>query len=321
MSGTIGLTEGSCIKEQDLLTMAANSPPCPLCASADVAIYTDPQDHGLTPDPGQALPTAASTGRILRCRACRFAFRAMRPSEADLSQIYGKLDGKMYDSELRGRLTTAARHLRIVHRYLSPARLLDVGCASGMFLRSAADAGWQVVGVEPSESLCMKAREILVGRGKVLCTTLQQACLPAGRFDAVTVWDVLEHVPDPITFVRMCASLLKPGGYLFVNVPDLDSLQARVFGPRWPLYLPEHMNYFNRNSLALCGSQAELTWLHFGRRPASFSIHYVLYRLVQHRVPGASVGQRLASWFGIDHLTIPVPLGELYGVWKRLQAV
>ncbi len=52
------------------------------------------------------------------------------------------------------------------------------------------------------------------------------------------------------------------------------------------------------------------------QRPASFSIAYVLYRSAQHRVPGSSIGQRLTSWFGIGDLTIPIPLGELYGVWR-----
>jgi 2-polyprenyl-3-methyl-5-hydroxy-6-metoxy-1,4-benzoquinol methylase len=297
--------------------MVANFSRCPLCANADVEIYTDALDHGSAPSALESLRTETSHGRILRCQACHFGFRATRLGEEELSRLYRELDSDLYAAEFRGRLNTAARHLRIVHRYLSPGRLLDVGCASGMFLRSAADAGWTVVGVEPSKALCAKARETLAGRGEVLCATLQEACLASSSFEAVTLWDVLEHVPDPIKFMSTCAALLRHGGHLFVNVPNLDSLQARVFGPRWPLYLPEHLNYFNRTSLALCGAQTRLTWLHFGRRPASFSIGYVLYRLAQHRVPGSSIGQRLAKWFAIGDLTIPVPLGELYGVWRR----
>jgi 2-polyprenyl-3-methyl-5-hydroxy-6-metoxy-1,4-benzoquinol methylase len=316
---TIDLADGCLSGRERLSLMVANLPVCPLCASADVKIYMDGEDQRLTSSALGSSRTDVSHGRILRCQACSLGFRQMRPGNGQLSRLYYKLNSKVYDSELRGRLKTAARHLRIVHRYLSPSRLLDVGCASGIFLRSAADAGWTVVGVEPSEALCAKARQILLGRGEVICATLQEACLPVSSFDAVTLWDILEHVPDPFKFMCTCVSLLRPGGYLFVNVPDLDSLQARVFGPRWPLYLLEHLNYFNRKSLALCGTNAKLTWLHFGQRSASFSIKYVLYRLTQHHVPGASLGQRLASWFGIGDIVIPVRLGELYAVSTRDQ--
>jgi SAM-dependent methyltransferase len=207
--------------------------------------------------------------------------------------------------------------LAIVHRYLSPGRLLDVGCASGLFLRCAADAGWQVVGVEPAKMLCDQARRTLAGQGELMCATLQESSLPMSSFDAVTLWDVLEHVQDPLQFMSACGALLKPGGHLFVNVPDLDSLQARVLGARWPLLLPEHLNYFNRNSLRLCGERANLTWLHFGRRRAYFSLVYVLYRLAQHHIPGAAVGNQLISRYAISGTIFPVSLGELYGVWGR----
>jgi hypothetical protein len=134
------------------------------------------------------------------------------------------------------------------------------------------------------------------------------------------MWDVLEHVPQPAEFLQTAVSLLNPGGHLFVNVPDLDSLQARLLGTRWPLLLPEHLNYFNRSSLAYCGTQAGLVAIHMGRRKASFSVEYVLKRLGQHRVIGASTISRLASRFGVGRIVVPVSLGELYVVWTRTAA-
>ena len=241
----------------------------------------------------------------------------MRAEDEELLQLYRELDSSMYQLEVRGRSKTAVRHLTIVHGYLSPGRLLDVGCASGLFLRCAADAGWQITGVEPSKTLCNEARKVLAGRGELICATLQESGLPMSSFDAVALWDVLVHVRDPIQFMSACGSLLKPGGKLFVNVPDLDSLQARVLGDRWPLLLPEHLNYFNRKSLRFCGERAKLTWLHFGRRRAYFSLEYVLYRLAQHQSPGATIGYRFMSRYAIGRTLIPVSLGELYGVWRR----
>jgi SAM-dependent methyltransferase len=195
--------------------------------------------------------------------------------------------------------------------------LLDVGCGSGYFLSSASKAGWEVVGVEPSKAHCEKAKELLNARGDLICATLEDASLPASYYDVLTLWDVLEHVPDPVNFISTCCSLLKPGGFLFVNVPDLDSLQSRVLGSRWPLLLPEHLNYFNRKSLGFCGESAKLTRLYLGKRLASFTIEYVLYRLSQHHIPGAALVRQLANRCGINNIILPFPLGEIFVVWQR----
>ncbi len=290
---------------------------CPLCSSEDLETYSNDEDKKLATANLGSSRQDVSHGKILRCRACRLGFRAMRPSEQDLHTLYRELDPRVYEKESAGRIKTAKRHLQIVQRYVCSGRLLDVGCASGAFLRCAADTGWNVVGVEPAEELCAKAKHLVGERGDVLCTSLQQAGLPAASFDALTLWDVLEHVPDPLAFLKHGTSLLKPGGYLFANVPDLGSLQARWLGEHWPLLLAEHLNYFDRRSLKICGELAQLRWVAFGRRPASFSLEYVFYRLAQHRVPSASLAHTIVSRSFLGRTCIPVFLGESYGVWTR----
>jgi SAM-dependent methyltransferase len=290
---------------------------CPLCSATDVELYVNSPHRELTSAAIGSSRKEVGCGQILRCRQCRLGFRASRTDDDDLARLYADYDTGVYQSEVRGRMATADRHLHIVRRYCSPSRLLDVGCASGMFLACAADVGWRVVGVEPSTALSRLAEEKLNGRGRVIATTLQNAGLSDGDFDVVTLWDVLEHVPQPLEFLRMAVRLLKRGGHLFLNVPDLDSFQARLLGSRWPLLLPEHLNYFNRKSLAFCGAQAGLAVVDTGRRKASFSVEYILYRLGQHDVIGASMIRRFADRLGIGRIVIPVPLGELYSVWTR----
>jgi SAM-dependent methyltransferase len=206
----------------------------------------------------------------------------------------------------------------MVERYTHPpGRLLDVGCASGRFLRRAIDAGWKGEGVEPCETLVRKARQVLGSEAQVHFATLQAAPIAKAAFDVVTLWDVLEHVTDPIGFLGLVSSLLKPGGLLFANVPNLDSIQARLLRSKWPLLLPEHLNYFNLNSLKKCSASSGLHWIDSCGRSAAFSLGYVFYRLRQHGVPGSSLAFRLVNKAGIRNLTIPVPLGEICGVWKR----
>lgn len=197
----------------------------------------------------------------------------------------------------------------------APGRILDIGCASGFFLQHAKEANWDIAGIEPSEVLYTKAREVLGPTAEIQCTTLQLSHLPLLSFDVVTLWDVLEHVPNPVDFLRLAGSFLKAGGYLFANVPNLDSIQARILGRKWPLLLPEHLNYFKSNSLQMCGKKAGLRWVESCQRSAAFSLGYILYRLRQHRIAGTSLAHRLVNNLSISELIIPVPLGEICGVW------
>lgn len=291
---------------------------CPVCLSENVALYLDDEDHALDPAIFGSSRVKITHGRILRCDDCEFGFRQVRSNTSEMAELYRRMDTGVYESQTAGRKATASRHLEILRRFAGakPGRLLDAGCASGAFLLAAREAGWSVAGVEPSETLFAKAASALGNDTELHCCILEQAGLTPESFDAITLWDVLEHVPDPAGFMRLCRELLKPGGKLFVNVPDLDSFEARTLGKRWPLLLAEHLNYFNRESLRLCAEKAGLNWIHFGRRSVSFSVEYILFRLSQHRIPGARLASRIAGG-KIGKLPIPIYLGETLGVWSR----
>jgi len=294
--------------------MAAVAVACPVCGGREQEVFLQGPERPLNAAGFGSSRREISCGTILRCRMCRFGFRQTRSNADEMAELYRHMDTAVYQAELAGRQRTARTHLRIVQQHLKGGRILDVGCASGLFLRQAADAGWQVTGIEPSEELYPEAKRTLEGRGKVHQSTLEHARLEPG-FDAITLWDVLEHVPDPLGFLTACRDLLTPGGYLFLNVPDLDSLEARLLGSRWPLLLAEHLNYFNRASLRRCAETADLTPVRFGRRSVWFTVEYTAYRLAQHRIPLARAAHRLASRG--RPIMMPLRLGETYGVFQR----
>jgi SAM-dependent methyltransferase len=237
--------------------------------------------------------------------------------DRELAHLYRHLDDRVYEGESHGRRLTALRHYEIMRRYVERGRVLDVGCASGLFLQTCAQNGWDTVGIEPAKGLSAKAKSVLGERAEVICSTLQEASLAPDSFDVVTLWDVLEHVPEPVEFLQSCVSLVKPGGFVFANVPDLDSVQARILHRQWPLLLPEHFNYFNRSSLERCGKKAGVKLRKFGRRPTHFSTGYIFYRLGQHRIPGTQIVAKLLRTTRADQILIPVYLGETYCVWER----
>jgi SAM-dependent methyltransferase len=294
---------------------------CPICRSGSVHFHIEGSNEHLNQDSLGSSRVAVSHGAILRCSACGFGFLASRLGEAQLADLYSELDDRTYEAEAEGRARTALQHFKIVRHAVSSGKLLDVGCASGGFLRLCALNGFEVTGVEPARALAEKARGALSHRGQIVCATLQQASLPAGSFDLLTLWDVLEHVPEPIAFLKLCRSLLKPEGYLFANVPDLDSLQARFLGSNWPLLLPEHFNYFTQKSLVFSARQAGFEPLRTGRRPAFFSIGYIFHRLSQHHIPGAKLAHQIGNVAGLNRLIVPILLGEIYAVWKRAKFI
>lgn len=294
---------------------------CPVCSCTDSEIHLDGANASLASSELGSSRKDVAPGRILRCNGCSLAFKEARQSDGYLASLYRELDGSVYESESQGRLRTARRHLKIVERFSSRGKLLDVGCASGLFLKCASDAGWNACGIEPAAALARNAQQLLDNGGRVICASLQEADLAPASLDAITLWDVLEHVNDPISTLRRCLILLRPGGYLFLNVPDINSLPARVLGARWPLLLPEHLNYFTRESLQKCGELSGLEHVKFLRRPASFSLEYILYRLMQHGIPVSGILHRLIRNTAIGNLCMPVMLGETCAVWKRPAAI
>lgn len=294
--------------------LSGETPACPVCGAPAPRVHHNGLDEPLTASGFGSSRRQISCGTILRCTACGFAFRRLRSNPAELAELYRSMDTRVYESETAARARTARTHFRILRRYVNGGRLLDVGCASGLFLSIAADAGWQVTGLEPSAELYPLAKERIGARGDIYSCTLEQSRLEPG-FHAIVLWDVLEHVPDPLGFLRTCTRLLDKGGYLFLNVPDIDSLPARVFGSRWPLLLAEHLNYFNRPSLRRCAQAAGLQLVRFGRRSVWFSIEYALYRMAQHGIPMAGALHSLARRCG--GLIVPLRMGESYAVFRR----
>jgi len=148
------------------------------------------------------------------------------------------------------------KRTRYVTRRKSGGRLLDIGCASGTFLLGMqAHRGWQVQGVEPSVQIAEYARA--VHNLDVFPGTLEEANFPNSAFDCVTMWDVLEHVHDPLSTLREINRVLKDDGILVIRVPNLASWDATLFGDAWAgLDAPRHLFVFRPETLGAMLAQA-----------------------------------------------------------------
>lgn len=294
---------------------------CPLCGGDDLRLFAGTEgDFGAAADVrsfGSSRP-AIEPVRVLECGACGLGFREPRPTAPELEARYRILRDELYVEEEKGRRRSCRRSLRLFERYAPDGRgrLLDVGCSAGFFLSEAAAAGWSVFGLEPSAWKAARARALLgrERRGRIQETTLEKAPFAGGAFDALVMWDVLEHVADPGLAVEQAARLLRPGGILALNVPDVRSLVARLLRRRWPLLLPEHLFYFSRHSLRRLLGGAGFDVLGFHLHPVFFSVGYVLHRLGQHGFPGAGVLGGAARRTRLERLLVPLLMGEVTAV-------
>jgi len=255
---------------------------CPVCGSADRTLLYE----GLT---DRVFFCAHGVWTLQRCRECRSAYLDPRPTRETIGLAYsryythaagdrgsvhglswmGRLRRAVGNGYLNGRYGTDFRPASLLGRLavtMVPgkrvqldaqarnlpsawpgAALLDVGCGNGDFLDFARRAGWQVTGVDPDP----KAAETAWSRGlDVRLGGIEVLDGSGAIFDVVTLSHVIEHAHEPLQMLRACQRLLRRGGFLWLETPNLDSIGHRVYGPNWRgLEPPRHFVLFTWGSL------------------------------------------------------------------------
>lgn len=239
---------------------------------------------------------------LVRCPACGHIQVAEFPAEAELEGAYAEVDEGAYLSEAVGQRATAARALEQIERHLpGPGAICDLGCWVGFLLAEAERRGWKAEGVEPSRFAARYAREQL--GLNVRTATIEEA---SGTFDCVVMGDVIEHLPDPGAGLDRVAGLLRPGGLLYLALPDAGSRIARVLGARWWSVLPTHVQYFTRRSLARLLDRHGYVVEWIDTAPKAFTVRYYLERLEGYSRPLARLAVRVATALRVaDRLVWP----------------
>ncbi|MBN2108247.1 MAG: class I SAM-dependent methyltransferase [Deltaproteobacteria bacterium] len=205
---------------------------------------------------------------VVRCSQCRLVFLDIvhdAPSIEEMYRQYGCTDETVYFEGINaGVERNIDRFLARCRQYLAAPgpkqRLLDIGCGNGALLKRALQAGFECQGIEISTPLADQARQ-QTGCPVHTCF-LADANLPKGSFDAVTMYDVIEHLQSPRTDLARACALLRPGGVLFLFTPNENALPRKiakacyrltahaVSRPLKVLYYAQHLSYFTRASLS-----------------------------------------------------------------------
>jgi hypothetical protein len=281
---------------------------CPLCAGGRLELR-----HPARGEAGPADGTAwrcTSFGHrshppIWDCGECGLLFQWPRPSSADLRRAYEGVVDPLYMAERDNRILT----FRKVIRALGPSdgrSLLDVGAYCGYFLEVARESGYRAEGLELSRWAADHARASgFVVHGE----PLRDRARSGDRYHVLTMWDVLEHLPDPREEIEAARQLLRPGGALHLSTIDTGSLVARLLGGRWPWLMDMHLVYFDRSTLTALLEESGFRVRRIGLYSHTVSSGYLLRKLgasfpALRRVASALARVLTGDW------PVPVNLGD-----------
>jgi SAM-dependent methyltransferase len=197
------------------------------------------------------LPQASDyiTGHVfsvIRCKEC--GTQATEPQPSNLDPYYPSLYRRYKPLILNILNFFYRRKAKNWSRlFAQPGKALEIGCGDGLMLKALKDVGWVVDGIERTEAMCQEAEALL--QQKVYSCDLNE--LPdQKKYDLIILFQVLEHIGDPLPLLKQCASRLSPGGRLLVAVPNRGSWQARMFGSDWfHLDVPRHLFHYTPESL------------------------------------------------------------------------
>src|SRR4051812_18387117 len=235
---------------------------------------------------------------IEACSGCGLIVQNPQPSDEQLAAIYGSnyFVGSSDNDRLGAQFdlvkrATAALQLDEIAAYLGKRgqasgalSLLEVGCGHGNMLLEARNRGYDVHGLEYSGDAARVANRKL-GSDTVRVGAMGGDTFAEDSFDICILADVIEHVRDPADFLRHVRRVLKPGGVTFIATPSTDSWSARLLGRHWMEYKPEHLFYFDPDSITRLLQNADFDQIESSAGKKVLTMDYVIGHFEKFPVP------------------------------------
>jgi SAM-dependent methyltransferase len=220
---------------------------CPVCEGKSFLPYLNCIDHTVSHE----------TFALIKCEQCGFVITSPRPAVEDLGRYYLSEDYISHAKKSKGlfdkayklsRLYTLRWKLRLIKENLltreTSLKILDFGCGTGEFLEKCQQAAFETTGVEPSDIARAHASQLTSGN---VYKSLDEI---GGTFHVITLWHVLEHVPDLNERIELLTTLLKKDGTMFIAVPNHQSHDARTYKGLWAGYdVPRHLWHFSEPTM------------------------------------------------------------------------
>lgn len=277
--------------------------------------------------PELVLRSPRLDGPLVRCRGCGlhyvaprgtdFTFRAADEARsAALAGRVAELDlvrHDVEDAERPQRVQADVERLERLRRHVAHGRLLDVGCATGIFLGVARET-FAGVGVEPDPGTSEQARAAGVA---VSAGTVDDVPRPPGGFDVVTMFHTIEHLDSPCHTLDRVRELLAPGGIVMIETPTLDCIWFRLSPRHWRQLIPDHYYFYSRRTLEQLLRRCGLEPIEYTKVARSVSLRFLADRLRRSGVPwgGRLAGLLRGRW--AEQRTVRINPGDIMSVVAR----
>lgn len=243
---------------------------CPLCKSGHFNNYLVVKDHSVSQE----------SFTLCKCKNCSFVFTNPRPDQKNIGKYYESEDYVSHSDKANNlvnilyklvRTYTLGEKVSWINKYVkNKGRLLDYGCGTGHFLQRANKNGWETIGVEPNKH----AAEIAAKNKDLKIYGSIDQLNQENKFDAISLFHVLEHVHDLTSTMNTLLEKLKKRGTLFLAVPNNNSLDAKNYKEKWAaLDVPRHLYHFNQDTMSRLAEEFDLRIV--DAVPMKFDSYYV----------------------------------------------
>lgn len=256
-----------------------------------------------------------------RCTHCTFLQVTLKPSVNELTAIYNQ----QYFSEDKYVYNFATnlehyRRIKLMQKFISPqSKVLDAGCATGDFVKFASPY-FEMWGYDISNYAISEAKKLspkLVDRFS--SGSLENIKYSKDKFDAIVLWDVIEHTWEPESVLTVLNGLLKSGGYLFLSTPNASSPTFLLMRSKWAFMTPpEHLSFFSRPTIEMLLARLNMNILYWDSKGKWTTVGFFLYKLNRIFKNKALTFLRKIMVKLITRLPIYIPTGDIaYAVAKK----
>jgi SAM-dependent methyltransferase len=207
----------------------------------------------------------------------------------------------------------AAERINDLKRLVTGGRLLEIGSSTGEMLAAAAPA-FTATGVEADSRLSLIARQ----RGlDCFNGTLADARFPDRHFDVVALYHVIEHFRSPRAEVREMHRILKPGGMLVMETPNIATIWYHLLGARWRQFIPDHIFFFTPNTITRLCEENGFQVSELRNVGKAMSVRLFISRLGRYHRPTARLLTTISRRLSLDHRTLRLNLGDVMRLYAR----